>query len=71
MKQPEIEHMVRLGDFESWLQLASRSPAEMSLKTPLPHLYGTMGSHDSRGFGSQINALPLNLTCRMPDLQLN
>jgi hypothetical protein len=36
VKQPEVEHTVRVRDFENWLESAGRSPAEMSLKTGLP-----------------------------------
>ncbi len=40
VKQPEVEHTVRVKDFESWLESAGRSPAEMSLKTRLRQLLG-------------------------------
>ena len=33
VKQPEVEHRVRIRDFENWLQSAGRSPAEMALKS--------------------------------------
>jgi hypothetical protein len=35
VKQPEIEHKVRIRDFENWLESAGKSPAEMALKTRL------------------------------------
>jgi hypothetical protein len=35
VKQPEMEHRVRTRDFESWLESAPRSPAEMALKSRL------------------------------------
>jgi hypothetical protein len=38
VKQPEVEHKVRMRDFEAWLESAARSPAEMSLKTRLRQL---------------------------------
>jgi hypothetical protein len=38
VKQPEVEHTVRVPDFENWLESAGRSPAEMSLKTRLREL---------------------------------
>jgi hypothetical protein len=38
VKQPEMEHRVRTRDFESWLESASRSPAEMALKSRLRDL---------------------------------
>ena len=37
-KHPEIEHIVRVQDFERWLQTAMRSPAEMGLKNRLREL---------------------------------
>lgn len=38
VKQPEIQHKVRVKDFETWLESTGRSPAEMSLKTRLREL---------------------------------
>lgn len=38
VKHPEVEHSVRIRDFETWLESAGRSPAEMSLKTRLREL---------------------------------
>jgi hypothetical protein len=38
VKQPEVEHTVRIRDFESWLESTARSPAEISLKTRLRQL---------------------------------
>jgi hypothetical protein len=35
VKHPEIEHMVRVQDFERWLEASPRSPAEMILKNRL------------------------------------
>lgn len=40
VKPPEVEHNVRMRDFEAWLESASRSPAEMSLKARLRQLLG-------------------------------
>src|SRR5438128_8261198 len=40
VKQPEVEHAVRVRDFENWLESAGCSPAEMSLKTRLRELLG-------------------------------
>jgi hypothetical protein len=37
-KQPEVEHQVRVGDFEKWLNSSARSPADMALKTRLRDL---------------------------------
>jgi hypothetical protein len=36
--RPEVEHAVRVHDFENWLESAGRSPAEMILKTRLRQL---------------------------------
>jgi hypothetical protein len=33
IKQPEVEHRVRIRDFKNWLASAGRSPAEMALKS--------------------------------------
>ena len=35
VKNPEIEHTVRVQDFERWLETTPRSPAEMLLKNRL------------------------------------
>jgi hypothetical protein len=40
VKQPEVEHRVRVRDFEAWLESAGRTLAEMSLKTRLRQLLG-------------------------------
>jgi hypothetical protein len=38
VKHPETEHMVRVQDFEHWLEATPRSPAEMVLKNRLREL---------------------------------
>jgi hypothetical protein len=38
VKHPEIEHTVRVQDFERWLESTPRSPAEMVLKNRLREL---------------------------------
>jgi hypothetical protein len=38
VKQPEVQHTVRVKDFEAWLQSGGRSPVEMSLKIRLREL---------------------------------
>jgi hypothetical protein len=38
VKHPEIEHTVRVQDFERWLETSPRSPAEMILKNRLREL---------------------------------
>jgi hypothetical protein len=40
VKQPEVEHKVRMRDFEAWLEPNGRSPAEMALKSQLRELLG-------------------------------
>jgi hypothetical protein len=38
VKQPVVQHRVRVKDFVAWLESAGRSPAEMSLKSRLRNL---------------------------------
>ncbi len=38
VKQPEVEHKVRMKDFEQWLASNGRTPAEMGLKSRLREL---------------------------------
>jgi hypothetical protein len=38
VKHPEIEHTVRVQDFQRWLEANPRSPAEMILKNRLRDL---------------------------------
>ena len=35
VKQPEVEHRVRIQDFERWLHTAGKTPAEILLKARL------------------------------------
>jgi hypothetical protein len=35
IKPAEVEHRVRIKDFQTWLESAPRSPAEMALKSRL------------------------------------
>jgi hypothetical protein len=35
IRQPEVEHRVRIQDFQKWLDSAWRSPVEMALKSRL------------------------------------
>jgi hypothetical protein len=37
---PEVEHKVRIKDFEKWLDSAARSPADMALKSRLRNIVG-------------------------------
>jgi hypothetical protein len=32
LRQPEVQHKVRVQDFEMWLESQGRTPAEVSLK---------------------------------------
>ena len=38
VKQPEVQHTVRMRDFEAWLESNGRSPTEMALKSRLRRL---------------------------------
>jgi hypothetical protein len=38
VRQPGVEHKVRVRDFEQWLESQGRTPAEMSLKSRLREL---------------------------------
>lgn len=41
VKDPEIEHKVRIRDFENWLASNGKSPAEQALKNDLRTLLKT------------------------------
>jgi hypothetical protein len=38
---PEVQHKVRIQDFERWLESQGRTPADMSLKARLRELLGS------------------------------
>ena len=40
ISQLQVEHRVRIKDFENWLDSAGRSPAEMALKGRLREIIG-------------------------------
>lgn len=40
ISQPQVEHRVRIKDFENWLDSAAKSPAEMALKSRLRDIMG-------------------------------
>jgi 3-polyprenyl-4-hydroxybenzoate decarboxylase len=40
IKPAEVEHRVRIKDFQIWLESAPRSPAEMALKRRLREILG-------------------------------
>jgi hypothetical protein len=41
VKDPEVEHKVRISDFENWLSSNGKSPAEQALKSDLRFLLKT------------------------------
>lgn len=40
VRNPEITHIVKIQDFENWLNRSCKSPADMVLKTRLRHMLG-------------------------------
>jgi hypothetical protein len=40
INQPQVEHRVRIKDFENWLDSTGKSPAEMALKNRLRDIIG-------------------------------
>ena len=54
-RQPEVEHKVRVGDFENWLAAQGKSPAEESLKNQLRSLSDAGGkpANSPRGDGNR------------------
>ena len=51
VKEPEVEHKVRIRDFENWLASNGKSPAEQALKSDLRALFrgGTQDKSVRRG----------------------
>jgi|SRR5271166_1719673 len=51
-KQPEVEHKIRMRDFEHWLESEGRTPAEVALKNRVRELLksysATVGSGGRR-----------------------
>jgi hypothetical protein len=41
VRHPDVTHVVKIQDFENWLNRGSRSPAEIVLKTRLRQMLGT------------------------------
>jgi hypothetical protein len=41
VRHPDVTHVVKIQDFENWLNRGSRSPAEILLKTRLRQMLGT------------------------------
>jgi hypothetical protein len=48
VRHPEVQHKVRVQDFERWLESQGRTPAEMSLKARLRELLGEVTQVGSR-----------------------
>jgi hypothetical protein len=48
IEEPEVEHKVRIKDFENWLASNGKSPAEQALKTDLRALFDGMGAKPAR-----------------------
>src|SRR5690242_6161246 len=40
VKEPEVEHTVRLQNFRNWLEASGKNPAEMALKNRLRQILG-------------------------------
>ena len=40
VRHPEVTHVVKIQDFENWLNRGCKSPADMVLKTRLRHMLG-------------------------------
>lgn len=50
VKEPQVEHKVRIREFETWLASNGKSPAEQALKTDLRALFnGTETKRQRRG----------------------
>ncbi len=48
INQPEVEHRVRIKDFENWLDSAGKSLAEMALKSRLRDIIGNFPPRSAR-----------------------
>jgi hypothetical protein len=62
INQPQVEHKVRIKDFENWLDSAGRSPAEMSLKSRLRDICRTLGPAEGMGILERTTALCRSLS---------
>jgi hypothetical protein len=40
VRNPEVTHVVKIQDFENWLNRGCKSPADIMLKTRLRHMLG-------------------------------
>jgi|SRR5271163_3331229 len=43
INQPQVEHRVRIKDFENWLELAGKNPARDGAQEPLRDIIGRSG----------------------------
>ena len=55
VKNPEVQHRVRVQDFERWLESQGRTPAEVSLKSRLRELLGREATNASSAATDQGN----------------
>jgi hypothetical protein len=53
VRNPEVQHKVRVHDFERWLESQGRTPAEMSLKSRLRELLGREATDANSGLKGQ------------------
>jgi hypothetical protein len=60
VKHPETEHIVRVQDFERWLEAAPRSPAERVLKTACASFSDNLGAALERVRWVQYSPLALS-----------
>jgi hypothetical protein len=56
VRNSEVEHKVRVQDFERWLNSQGRTPAEMSLKKRLRELLGSEATNASLAGKSRTNS---------------
>jgi hypothetical protein len=55
VRNPEVQHKVRIQDFERWLESQGRTPAEVSLKSRLRQLLGREATNASSAGTGQRN----------------
>src|SRR6201987_3180607 len=55
VRNPEVEHKVRVQYFERWLESQGRTPAEVSLKSRLRELLGREAAHGSSAGTNRTN----------------
>ncbi len=52
VRHPEVTHVVKIQDFENWLNRGCKSPAETALKIRLRQMLG-MDKHNKGGFNAE------------------